>query len=72
MRLPPLQRGKSLRRSVALHDPRRRVGKVAPDGNQGIIRWGGMKEYGSNHQILTPIFVGMNKDGEQVIIGRMY
>jgi hypothetical protein len=31
-----------------------------------------MKEYGSNHQILTPIFVGMNKDGEQVIIGRMY
>jgi branched-chain amino acid transport system substrate-binding protein len=40
-------------------------------GVQGTIRWGGMKAYGSDHQILTPIFIGMIKNGEQVIVGRM-
>ncbi|MGP1675723.1 MAG: ABC transporter substrate-binding protein [Burkholderiales bacterium] len=40
-------------------------------GVQGTIRWGGMKDYGVNHQILTPIFIGMIKDGKQDIIGRM-
>jgi len=40
-------------------------------GLQGPIRWGGMKSYGTNHQILTPTFIGMIKNGEQVIIGRM-
>jgi branched-chain amino acid transport system substrate-binding protein len=46
--------------------------KQAPyKGIQGTIRWGGRKDYGSDHQILTPIFIGMIKNGEQVIIGRM-
>jgi len=46
--------------------------KVSPyKGVQGSIRWGGMKAYGANHQILTPVFIGMIKNGEQVIIGRM-
>jgi branched-chain amino acid transport system substrate-binding protein len=40
-------------------------------GVQGTIRWGGMKTYGSNHQILTPVYIGAIKNGEQVIIGRM-
>ncbi len=40
-------------------------------GAQGTIRWGGMKAYGSNHQILTPTFIGTIKDGKQEIIGRM-
>lgn len=40
-------------------------------GLQGTIRWGGMKAYGVNHQILTPTFIGMIKNGEQVIIGQM-
>lgn len=46
--------------------------KVPPfKGIQGTIRWGGMKDYGSNHQILTPIFIGVIKNGEQAILGRM-
>ena len=46
--------------------------KVAShNGVQGTIRWGGIKAYGSNHQILTPTFIGMIKNGDQVIIGRM-
>lgn len=40
-------------------------------GIQGVIRWGGMKTYGVNHQILTPTFIGMIKNGQQVIIGQM-
>lgn len=40
-------------------------------GLQGTIRWGGEKTYGTNHQILTPTFIGMIKDGQQVIVGRM-
>ncbi|MFI5399787.1 MAG: ABC transporter substrate-binding protein [SAR324 cluster bacterium] len=40
-------------------------------GVQGTIRWGGTKEYGVNHQILVPIFIGTIKNGEQVVIGRM-
>lgn len=46
--------------------------KVVPyQGVQGTIRWGGMKEYGSNHQMLTPVFIGMIKNGDQAIMGRM-
>lgn len=46
--------------------------KASPyKGIQGPIRWGGMKAYGVNHQILTPTFIGMIKNGEQVIIGQM-
>jgi branched-chain amino acid transport system substrate-binding protein len=46
--------------------------KVAPyKGIQGTIRWGGMKAYDSNHQILTPTFIGMIKNGKQEIIGHM-
>lgn len=41
------------------------------NGIQGAIRWGGMKTYGVNHQILTPTFIGMIKGGEQIIVGRM-
>lgn len=40
-------------------------------GLQGTIRWGGQQTYGTNHQILTPTFIGMIKDGQQAIIGRM-
>jgi branched-chain amino acid transport system substrate-binding protein len=40
-------------------------------GVQGTIRWGGMKSYGVNHQILTPIYIGTIKNGEQAIIGRV-
>lgn len=40
-------------------------------GIQGTIRWGGMKDYGSNHQMLTPVFIGVIKNGEQVVAGRM-
>lgn len=40
-------------------------------GVQGTIRWGGMKDYGVNHQILTPIYIGTIKNGAQEIIGRM-
>jgi len=40
-------------------------------GVQGTISWGGMKSYGVNHQILTPIYIGTIKNGEQAIIGRM-
>ena len=46
--------------------------KLSPyKGIQGTIRWGGMKAYGVNHQILTPTFIGMIKNGEQVIVGKM-
>jgi branched-chain amino acid transport system substrate-binding protein len=46
--------------------------KLTPyKGVQGTIRWGGMKAYGSNHQILTPTFISMIKDGKGTIIGRM-
>ena len=41
------------------------------DGIQGTIRWGGASSYGVNHQILTPTFIGMINNGEQVIVGRM-
>ena len=45
--------------------------KLTPyKGLQGTIRWGGMKAYGSNHQILTPTFIATLKDGKVVIIGR--
>ncbi|MEY4713173.1 MAG: hypothetical protein RIS88_2623 [Pseudomonadota bacterium] len=40
-------------------------------GIQGTIRWGGQKTYGVNQQILTPTFIGMIKNGEQVIVGSM-
>ncbi|VWX61752.1 ABC transporter substrate-binding protein [Burkholderiales bacterium 8X] len=40
-------------------------------GIQGNIRWGGQKQYGVNQQILTPTFIGLVKNGEQVIVGRM-
>ena len=41
------------------------------EGVQGSIRWGGMQKYGVNRQILTPVYIGMIKDGDEVIIGRM-
>jgi branched-chain amino acid transport system substrate-binding protein len=46
--------------------------KLTPySGLQGTIRWGGMKAYGCNHQILTPTFIGVFKDGKEEIVGRM-
>ena len=30
-----------------------------------------MQKYGVNRQILTPVYIGMIKDGDEVIIGRM-
>lgn len=46
--------------------------KLSPfSGIQGSVRWGGMDSYGSNHQIITPVFVGMIKNGEQVIAGKI-
>ena len=45
--------------------------KVVPyKGIQGSIHWGGMKEYGVNHQMETPVFIGTIKNGEQAILGR--
>lgn len=41
------------------------------DGIQGEVRWGGKADYGVDHQILTPTFIGMVKNGEQEIIGRI-
>lgn len=41
------------------------------EGIQGAVSWGGKADYGVDHQILTPTFIGMVKDGEQVIIGRI-
>ncbi len=46
--------------------------KLSPyKGIQGTVRWGGMEDYGSNHQVLTPVFVGKIKNGEQAIVGRI-
>jgi len=46
--------------------------KLSPfSGLQGSVRWGGMDSYGSNHQIITPVFVGMIKNGQQVIAGKI-
>lgn len=46
--------------------------KLTPyKGLQGNIHWGGMKEYGVNHQILTPTFIGEIKNGKEVVIGQM-
>jgi len=46
--------------------------KMSPyNGIQGTIRLGGMKDYGADHQMLTPVFIGVIKNGEQVIMGRM-
>ncbi|MGO9774556.1 MAG: ABC transporter substrate-binding protein [Roseiarcus sp.] len=46
--------------------------KLTPyQGLQGTIRWGGMRAYGSNHQILPPFFVGVIKDGEEVAVDRI-
>jgi branched-chain amino acid transport system substrate-binding protein len=46
--------------------------KLTPyKGIQGEIRWTGQKEYGANRQIATPIFVGVIKDGEEKIVGRV-
>lgn len=46
--------------------------KLSPfPGLQGAVRWGGMDSYGSNHQIITPVFVGTIKNGEQVIAGKI-
>jgi len=41
------------------------------NGVLGPIRWGGMKAYGVNHQILTPVYIGAIKDGKQDIVGRV-
>ncbi len=46
--------------------------KLSPySGIQGQVRWGGMDHYGSNHQIITPVFVGIVKNGEQTIAGQI-
>ena len=46
--------------------------KMTPyNGVLGSIRWGGQARYGSNHQILTPVYIGTIKNGGQVIVGRV-
>lgn len=46
--------------------------KLSPyKGIQGTVRWGGMKDYGSNHQALTPVFIGVIKNGEQAVAGKL-
>jgi len=46
--------------------------KLSPwKGIQGDVRWGGMKDYGSNHQIHTPVFVGNIRNGELVITSKI-
>ncbi len=46
--------------------------EVAPyDGMQGTLVWGGQALYGNNHQIQAPVFVGVIKDGKEVIVEKI-
>lgn len=45
---------------------------VAPyEGMQGTLVWGGQELYGNNHQIQAPVFVGVIKDGQEVIVEKI-
>lgn len=44
---------------------------VPYEGMQGALVWGGEELYGNNHQIQTPVFVGMIEDGQEVIIEKV-
>ncbi len=46
--------------------------KITPyDGIQGKIVWGGKENYGVNHQILTPLFIGTIHDGQEQVLGKI-
>lgn len=38
------------------------------EGMQGTLVWGGEHIYGNNHQIQTPTFVGLIKDGKEKVV----
>lgn len=44
---------------------------VPYEGMQGALVWGGEELYGNNHQIQTPVFVGLIQDGEEVIVDKI-
>ena len=45
---------------------------IAPfEGMQGTLAWGGEELYGNNHQIQTPVFVGVIKDGQETIVEKI-
>jgi branched-chain amino acid transport system substrate-binding protein len=51
---------------------RQELEAMAPyEGMQGTLNWGGEDTYGNNHQLQTPTFVGMIKDGKEVIVNRI-
>ena len=41
------------------------------EGMQGALVWGGEALYGNNHQIQTPVFVGIIQDGQEVIVEKI-
>jgi len=41
------------------------------EGMQGTLAWGGQDLYGNNHQIQAPVFVGVIKDGQEVIVEKI-
>lgn len=41
------------------------------EGAQGAVVWGGMENYGNNHQLIGPTFIGTISDGQEKIIGRV-
>ncbi|MCC2595849.1 ABC transporter substrate-binding protein [Pusillimonas sp. MFBS29] len=48
------------------------LAEVTPfEGMQGALVWGGKELYGNNHQIQAPVFVGVIKDGKEVIVEKI-
>ena len=46
--------------------------KLTPyNGMQGSLIWGGQNIYGNDHQIQTPTFVGLIKDGKEVLVEKI-
>jgi len=46
--------------------------KITPYmGIQGKVVWGGKDTYGVNHQILTPLFIGTIKNGQEQVISKI-
>ena len=40
-------------------------------GMQGVLTWTGKSTYGSDHQLLVPIFVGVIENGKEKVIGKL-
>jgi len=51
---------------------RKALEKLSPyNGMQGTLIWGGQNIYGNDHQIQTPTFVGLIKDGKETIVKKI-